>query len=112
MSELFFVSPEKRDLTLFGILVPMETVSEPVNRKTELEEKISSLETERDSLLNDIVALKEKITTLDLEKAVNTLESEVEELRTEKAVLEEKAANYKGEESLQITSQTSEEIQA
>ncbi len=82
-----------------------------MDRKTELEEKIGSLETERNSLLSEIATLKEKIATLELEKTVNTLESEVEALRTEKAVLEEKAAKYSSEESYEVQSQVSGEIQ-
>jgi len=90
-----------------GALVPMETVTEYADRKTELEGKIGSLETERNSLLGDITALKERVSTLELEKAVNMLEGEVQ---TEKAVLEEKAAKF-SEETFEVESQGSEGVQ-
>ncbi|MDA4128486.1 MAG: hypothetical protein OK422_03360 [Thaumarchaeota archaeon] len=77
----------------------MATVTEYADHKTELEERIRSLESERTSLLNDIAALKDKIATFELEKAATGLENEVESLRTEKAVLEEKVATYATEES-------------
>ncbi len=94
----------------FDVLVPMETVTEYADSKTELEGKIGSLETERNSLLGDIATLKERISTLELEKAVNTLEGEVQALRTEKAVLEEKAAKF-SEETFEVESQGSEGVQ-
>jgi len=72
----------------------MEAVAQYADRKTELEEKIRSLEAERNFLVSDIAALKEKVTELELERQANSLKSEVEALRTEKAVLEEKAATY------------------
>ena len=75
----------------------MEVVTEYVDQRTELEEKIRSLETEKVSLLADIASLKEKIANFELEKSANALESEVQALRTEKAVLEEKAASYEAE---------------
>jgi 3-phenylpropionate/cinnamic acid dioxygenase small subunit len=81
------------------VLVPMETVTEYADHKTELEERIRSLESERASLLNDIAALKEKIATFELEKAATSLENEVESLRTEKAVLEEKVAAFASEDT-------------
>ena len=80
----------------------METIMQNVDRKTELEEKIRSLEAERNTLLADIAALKEKIAAYELEKTANSLESEVEALRTEKAVLEEKAAGYEAEANYPI----------
>ena len=66
-------------------------------QRTELEEKIRSLEAAKASLLSDVASLKEKIATFELEKSANALESEVQALRTEKAVLEEKAASYEAE---------------
>ena len=75
----------------------MEAVTEYADRRTELEEKIRSMEADKASLLSGIASLKEKIAAFELEKSANTLESEVEALRTEKAVLEEKAASYEAE---------------
>ncbi|MDG6956162.1 MAG: hypothetical protein JRN30_02400 [Nitrososphaerota archaeon] len=75
----------------------MEVVTEYADQRTELEEKIRSLDTEKASLLADIDSLKEKIATLELEKSANELESQVQALRTEKAVLEEKVASYESE---------------
>jgi hypothetical protein len=72
----------------------MSTVTELLDRKTELEGRIRGLEEERTSLINDIVTLKERVTTLELERHANSLASEVEALRTEKAVLEEKVVSY------------------
>jgi chromosome segregation ATPase len=72
----------------------MSTVTELLDRKTELEGRIRGLEEERKSLINDIVTLKERVTTLELERHANSLASEVEALRTEKAVLEEKVVSY------------------
>jgi len=75
-------------------LVFMEVVTEYVDRKSELEERIRSLETEQSSLLNDIAILKDRLATLELEKHAASLSNEVEALRTEKAVLEEKVSTY------------------
>ena len=75
----------------------MEVVTECADQRTELEEKIRSLEAAKASLLSDVASLKEKIATFELEKSANALESEVQALRTEKAVLEEKAASYEAE---------------
>jgi predicted nucleic acid-binding Zn-ribbon protein len=79
----------------------METVTEYVDHKTELEERLRSLEAERTSLLNDISALKDRVATFELEKATSSLENEVEALRTEKAVLEEKVSTYTSEGSFE-----------
>lgn len=95
----------------FDETVPMETVTEYVDQKTELEEKIKSLEAERASLFSDIAALKDKIATFELQKTAETLENEVESLRTEKAVLEEKAAGFVSEEAYETQSQASEGYQ-
>ncbi len=75
----------------------MEVVTEYADQRTELEEKIRSLEAEKASLLAGIASMKEKIAAYELEKSATTLESEVEALRTEKAVLDEKAAAYEAE---------------
>jgi chromosome segregation ATPase len=72
----------------------MSTVTELIDRKTELEGRITGLEEERASLINDIVTLKERLTNLELERHASTLAGEVEALRTEKAVLEEKVVAY------------------
>ena len=72
----------------------MSTVTELLDRKTELEGRIRALEEERTSLINDVATLKERLTTLELERHANALAGEVEALRTEKAVLEEKVTSY------------------
>jgi chromosome segregation ATPase len=72
----------------------MEAVTEYSDRKTELEAKIRSLESEKTFLISDIAALKERVTELELERQATSLQGEVDALRTEKAVLEEKAATY------------------
>jgi DNA repair exonuclease SbcCD ATPase subunit len=72
----------------------MQAVEQYSDRKTELEAKIRSLESEKTFLISDIAALKEKVTELELEKQANSLQGEVDALRTEKAVLEEKAGMY------------------
>ena len=72
----------------------MEVVTEYVDHKTELEGRIEALEAEQASLIADISALKEKLTTLELERHASSLASDVEALRTEKTVLEEKIASY------------------
>lgn len=72
----------------------MEVVTEYADQKTELEEKVGALEAERESLINDIGSLKEKLATLELERRATSIEGEMEALRTEKAVLEEKIASY------------------
>ena len=77
----------------------MEVVTQYVDHKTELEERINSLETEQASLISDISALKEKLTTLEMERHASSLANEVEALRTEKAVLEEKISSYTVESS-------------
>jgi peptidoglycan hydrolase CwlO-like protein len=86
----------------------METVTQFADQRTELEEKIRSLESEKASLLSGIANLKEKIATYELEKNATTLESEVESLRTEKAVLEEKAAAYEAEAGYELPPSTTE----
>ncbi len=75
----------------------METITQYADQRTELEEKIRSLEAEKASLLTSIASLKERIALNELEKSTAALESEVEALRTEKAVLDEKMATYESE---------------
>lgn len=77
----------------------MEVVTQYVDHKTELEERINALEAEQASLISDISALKEKLTTLEMERHASSLANEVEALRTEKAVLEEKISSYAVESS-------------
>lgn len=79
-------------------------VSEYADQRTELEEKIRSLEAEKASFLSDIASLKEKIATFELAKSSKALDSEVQALRTEKAVLEEKAAAYEAEAGYELPS--------
>ncbi len=86
----------------------MEAVTQFADQRTELEEKIRSLESEKASLLSGIATLKEKIATYELEKSANALESEVESLRTEKAVLDEKAAAYEAEAGYELPPSTTE----
>ena len=86
----------------------METVTQFADQRTELEERIRSLEAEKATLLSDIASLKEKIAAFELEKSANALESEVESLRTEKAVLEEKAASYEAQAGYELPPSTTE----
>ena len=72
----------------------MELVTEYVDHRAELEERIRSLESEQATLLTEISGLKERLATLELERHATSLSNEVEALRTEKAVLEEKVATY------------------
>ena len=72
----------------------MEVITEYVDHRAELEERIHSLESEQTALLTEISSLKEKLTTLELQRHASSLSNEVEALRTEKAVLEEKIATY------------------
>ena len=72
----------------------MEVITEYVDHRAELEERIRTLESEQTALVTEIASLKEKLSTLELERHANSLSNEVEALRTEKAVLEEKIATY------------------
>lgn len=76
------------------MMVIMEAVMEYADRKTELEEKIQSLGAEKNLLLAEVSALREKVATLELERAASALQSEVEVLKNEKAALEEKVTEY------------------
>ncbi len=86
----------------------METVTEYVSQRNELEEKIRTLESEKASLLSGIASLKEKIAGYELEKSARALESEVQALRTERAVLEEKASNYEAEAGYELPPSSTE----
>jgi predicted nucleic acid-binding Zn-ribbon protein len=72
----------------------MEVITEYVDHRAELEERVRSLESEQTTLVTEIASLKEKLTTLELERHATSLSNEVEALRTEKAVLEERVATY------------------
>ena len=72
----------------------MTMVTELIDQKAQLEERIRTLEGERATLIDDIAALKERLANLELERHADSLAREVEALRTEKAVLEEKVASY------------------
>lgn len=72
----------------------MELVAQHSDHRLQLEERIRSLEIEQASLLAEISALRDRLTTLELESHASSLSNEVEALRTEKAVLEEKVATY------------------
>lgn len=74
----------------------MEVITQHANHRTELEERIRSLESEQTMLLEGIAGLKDKLGALELEHHAASLSNEVEALRTEKAVLEEKIATYSG----------------
>jgi len=86
----------------------LEAVTQFADQRTELEEKIRSLEAEKASLLSGIASLKEKIAAYELEKSASALESEVQSLRTERAVLEEKAASYEAEAGYELPPSTTE----
>jgi chromosome segregation ATPase len=72
----------------------MEVITEYVDHRAELEDRIRSLESEQTALLTEIGSLKERLATLELERHATSLSNEVEALRTERAVLEEKIATY------------------
>jgi hypothetical protein len=93
LNQLFFVFPLK-DLNVGEALTTLEVVSEFADRRTELVEKVRSMEAEKASLLADIASLKGRIAVLELGKCAKTLEAELQALRTEKTALEEKASAY------------------
>jgi len=64
-----------------------EMVMEAAKKRTELEEKVKSLEEEKACLLAEIEALK---AIPELEAKISTLESEIAKLKEEKKALEEK----------------------
>jgi predicted nucleic acid-binding Zn-ribbon protein len=80
----------------------MAVVTQYADHKTQLEGRIEALEMEQASLIADISALKEKLTTLELERHASSLASDVEALRTEKTVLEEKIASYSIESAASV----------
>jgi len=80
----------------------MEAVSQYLDHKAELEGRVEALESEQASLIAEISALKEKLTTLELERHARSLANDVEALRTEKTVLEEKIASYSTESAVAI----------
>ena len=72
----------------------MEVITGYADHRTELEDRIGSLESEQTALLTEIGSLKERLATLELERHAASLSNELEALRTEKAVLEEKIGTY------------------
>lgn len=88
----------------------MEAVSACADRRTELKEKVRSMEAEKAALLADIASLKGRIAVLELEKCSRTLEIELQALRTEKAGLEEKASTYEARRGYEIPPSATEEL--
>jgi len=74
-----------------GIQQLGEEVMELAARKVELEEKIKTLEIERDGLKNEIQELEDKLAINELEARVVELETEIRELGVKKKQLEERA---------------------
>lgn len=107
LNQLFFVFPLK-DFNFGEVSTTMETVSEYADHRTELVERVKSLEAEKASLLADIASLKGRIAVLELERCAKTLETELRALRTEKAVLEEKASTYEAEAGYAISPSAAE----
>jgi uncharacterized coiled-coil DUF342 family protein len=66
------------------------------NKKSELEDRLQSLESERASLLAEVEALRQKRTLLDLEKKGAALQATVDMLKTEKADLENQISSIEG----------------
>ncbi len=64
--------------------------------KSDLEERLQSLENERASLLAEVEALRQKRTLLDLEKKGAALQATVDMLKTEKADLENQISSIEG----------------
>jgi chromosome segregation ATPase len=65
-------------------------------RKSELEERLERLESERVSLMSEVEALRQKRTLLDLEKKSATLQATVDMLKMEKADLEGQISSIEG----------------
>jgi uncharacterized coiled-coil DUF342 family protein len=65
-------------------------------KKSELEERLERLESERASLLQEVEALRQKRTLIDLEKKGAALQATVDMLKTEKADLEGQIASIEG----------------
>ena len=72
----------------------MEVSEGFANRKTELEARISELESQRATAVSEIPVLREKLETLKLERTANVLEGEVASLQSEKSALEQEIAAY------------------
>ena len=86
----------------------MEVISEYADHRTELEEKVRSMEAEKASLIADIATVKGRIAVLELERCSKALEAELLALKTEKGLLEEKAATYDAKVGYDIPSATPE----
>jgi len=65
-------------------------------KKSELEQRLESLESERASLLAEVEALRQRRTLLDLEKKGAALQATVEMLKSEKQDLEGQIASIEG----------------
>ncbi len=64
------------------------------DKKVNLEARISELDGEKTSLLNQIPILKAKLTSLRLEDKARSLENEISALNSEKVTMEEEISNY------------------
>ena len=64
------------------------------DKKANLEARISELDGEKTSLLNQIPVLKEKLTSLRLEDKARSLETEISALNSEKMTMEEEISHY------------------
>ena len=64
------------------------------DKKANLEARISELDGEKTSLLNQIPVLKEKLTSLRLEDKARSLENEISALNSEKVTMEEEISHY------------------
>ncbi len=64
------------------------------DKKANLEARISELDGEKNSLLNQIPVLKEKLTSLRLEDKARSLENEISALNSEKVTVEEEISHY------------------
>jgi len=65
-------------------------------RKTELEEKLERLESERASLMTEVEGLRQRRTLLELEKKSSSLQATVDMLKMEKTDLEGQIASIEG----------------
>jgi chromosome segregation ATPase len=70
----------------------METTSQPISRRAELEGRIKKFEEEKVQLQREIARIKEMLTTSVLEKRAKTLEGEVAQLKSVKVRLEAQMA--------------------
>ncbi|MFQ6010837.1 MAG: hypothetical protein ACE5KG_01550 [Nitrososphaerales archaeon] len=64
------------------------------DKKARLEARIRELDGEKNSLLNQIPVLKEKLTSLRLEDKARSLENEISALNSEKITMEEEISHY------------------